>query len=401
MLPAANAEILFFDAFSRTDLLPWVNVMGTWSIMGGVLQGSGPTANQYSFAFYDAPWTDYTVQGEIQIPAGSYGGGIGGRVNQATGAHYAAWVYPSPLNVLRLWKFAVWNNIGSEMMLQEYVLPADLGTDWHTLKMTFTGNQIQVFYDGGLKITATDDSNVSGGISADWWVVSSMTDPIAVDNILVTTPAPDCASIAPASAELGTTLDVTITGVDTSFAEGVTVASFSGTGITVNSTNVNSTTEAVANITIEPGATVGARDVTVTTGTEIVTCPTAFTITGAPVTTTTSSVEPTTTTTVQSTTTTGPLPDSDHDGIPDQDDECPASNLEATIIIAGCNSRVKNQLFSNGCTMSDEIAQCAIDAKNHGAFVRRVAHLTNDWKAQGIIKDKQKGAIQRCAAKAK
>ena len=96
MLPAANAEILFFDAFSRTDLLPWVNVMGTWSIMGGVLQGSGPTANQYSFAFYDAPWTDYTVQGEIQIPAGSYGGGIGGRVNQATGAHYAAWVYPGP-----------------------------------------------------------------------------------------------------------------------------------------------------------------------------------------------------------------------------------------------------------------------------------------------------------------
>ena len=40
----------------------------------------------------------------------------------------------------------------------------DVGTDPHTLKMTFTGNQIQVYYDGALKINVTDndfDSRVS------------------------------------------------------------------------------------------------------------------------------------------------------------------------------------------------------------------------------------------------
>ncbi|MBN2027954.1 MAG: hypothetical protein JW854_14490 [Actinobacteria bacterium] len=65
-----------------------------------------------------------------------------------------------------------------------------------------------------------------------------------------------------------TNLDVTITGADTNFVDGVSVATFSGTGITVNSTSVNSLTEAVANIDIDAGAALGARDVNVVTGTE-------------------------------------------------------------------------------------------------------------------------------------
>jgi LmbE family N-acetylglucosaminyl deacetylase len=121
-----------------------------------------------------------------------------------------------------------------------------------------------------------------------------------------TIPAPGCLSVIPASAKQGAILDVTITGAYTSFSlvPGESVATFSGSGITVNSTQVNSATEAVANITIDAGATVVARDVTITTGDEKVTCPAAFTINAAPVPTTTS-VQPTTTTTsVQPTTTT-------------------------------------------------------------------------------------------------
>ena len=93
---ASTSSELFSDDFSDSDLAPWEIAMGTWTITGGVLQGSGPTADQYSYAYYPSTpdWTDYTVQGSIQIPAGSFGGGIGGRVDPATGAHYGAWVYP-------------------------------------------------------------------------------------------------------------------------------------------------------------------------------------------------------------------------------------------------------------------------------------------------------------------
>jgi len=91
--------------------------------------------------------------------------------------------------------------------------------------------------------------------------------------------------------------------------------------------------------------------------------------------------------------------DSDDDGIPDSDDNCPETNLETTIIIDDCDSRVKNQLFNDGCTMSDLIVECSDNVKNHGKFVSCVSHLTNDWKKERLITGREKGAIQRCAAK--
>ena len=38
-----------------------------------------------------------------------------------------------------------------QVRLREVDLP-DVGTDLHTLKMTFTGDQIEVYYDGVLEI---------------------------------------------------------------------------------------------------------------------------------------------------------------------------------------------------------------------------------------------------------
>jgi len=90
--------------------------------------------------------------------------------------------------------------------------------------------------------------------------------------------------------------------------------------------------------------------------------------------------------------------DTDGDGIPDDEDNCPESNLEETIIIDGCDSGAGNYLFDTGCTMSDLITECKDNAKNYGEFVSCVAHLTDDWKKDGLISGKEKGAIQSCAA---
>ncbi|MFZ5996136.1 MAG: hypothetical protein ACOYW7_01415, partial [Nitrospirota bacterium] len=97
---AASSTVLFSDDFTRPPdspdpLSPWVVPMGTWSVAEGVMKGSGARL-QYSYAYISPTpqWTDYTVQGSIQMPAGSFGGGIGGRVDPVTGAHYGAWVYP-------------------------------------------------------------------------------------------------------------------------------------------------------------------------------------------------------------------------------------------------------------------------------------------------------------------
>ena len=76
------------------------------------------------------------------------------------------------------------------------------------------------------------------------------------------------ASCNPTMGLQGQTLGVAIVGTGTHFANGTSNATFTGTGITVNSTTVTDPTHATANITIAAGATPGARDVNVLTGTE-------------------------------------------------------------------------------------------------------------------------------------
>jgi hypothetical protein len=93
------------------------------------------------------------------------------------------------------------------------------------------------------------------------------------------------------------------------------------------------------------------------------------------------------------------FPDADGDGIADDEDCNPNSNLSPTIAIGGNQTTVPNTLFDNGCTMSDLIAQAAAAASTHGGFVSAVAQLTNGWQAAGLITGAQNGAVQNAAAR--
>ncbi|MCX5896007.1 MAG: hypothetical protein NTZ51_09285, partial [Proteobacteria bacterium] len=98
---------------------------------------------------------------------------------------------------------------------------------------------------------------------------------------------PACKSVDPTYGIIGKTLEVTITGENTSFATtGSTVDSssvnFSCTGVTVNSQTANSKTEIVANITIAATATEGKCDVSVRTGSETVVCDEGFELSKTP-----------------------------------------------------------------------------------------------------------------------
>lgn len=94
------------------------------------------------------------------------------------------------------------------------------------------------------------------------------------------------------------------------------------------------------------------------------------------------------------------LEDSDDDGVSDDEDRCLDSDLSTTVVIDSCDSGVPNTLFTSGCTISDSIADCAEDARNHGRFVSCVSDLTNNLKKAGTITGQQKGTIQSCAGQA-
>jgi hypothetical protein len=56
---------------------------------------------------------------------------------------------------------------------------SSVGTGYHTLRLAFSGNRIQVYYDGTQVADVTDNgfdsqpAYLSGGISADMWVNTS------------------------------------------------------------------------------------------------------------------------------------------------------------------------------------------------------------------------------------
>jgi len=74
----------------------------------------------------------------------------------------------------------------AEAPMPDRPLPG-VGTNWHTLQMNCTNNQITVFYDGTQMISATDTEAtpyLTGGISADLWTDATGYS-MWVDNVVV------------------------------------------------------------------------------------------------------------------------------------------------------------------------------------------------------------------------
>jgi hypothetical protein len=92
--------------------------------------------------------------------------------------------------------------------------------------------------------------------------------------------------------------------------------------------------------------------------------------------------------------------DADNDGYANTRDLCDASDLSATLVIGGRDTLVPNKLFASGCTMADAIKAATAFIRNHGAFVRAVAHLANAWRDDKSISGKHKSAIEQAAAHA-
>jgi len=107
-------------------------------------------------------------------------------------------------------------------------------------------------------ITGTITSVSGNGTST---ITVTNPDTQAATSTLTLNTYPSTPTILPASGSVGQTMDVVV--ASGSLVNGATV-SFSGTGITVNSTTFNSSSQLTANITIAPAATAGARSVTVT-----------------------------------------------------------------------------------------------------------------------------------------
>jgi hypothetical protein len=174
-------SLLFSDQFSSGSSQWTASPLGlasNWTVSNGSFNynGGGHT-QQYAGS---SSWTDYTVSADITLANRSnYPGGIRGRVNLATGAAYAVWLYPGD-NVIKLFRTAAWNIDSPGLTLLGQSSPMVLDTAKHAVRLQFTGNQIMVYYDSALIISASDSTLTSGAIALD---VSSQ--PISFANVSV------------------------------------------------------------------------------------------------------------------------------------------------------------------------------------------------------------------------
>ncbi len=89
--------------------------------------------------------------------------------------------------------------------------------------------------------------------------------------------------------------------------------------------------------------------------------------------------------------------DSDGDGVADEKDLCPGSDIHPTVVIDGCDTQVENHVDGDGCTIGDLVLRCAADAGNHGQFVKCVGHLVDSGGGSDGVRGR--GRMVRCAAR--
>ncbi|MBU1671905.1 MAG: IPT/TIG domain-containing protein [Actinobacteria bacterium] len=141
-------------------------------------------------------------------------------------------------------------------------------------------------------VAAQDDSHVSADFTVSAYptpgprdvtvTAGSVPQQVALADAFTVVPS-SIVGCEPTSVVQGHTVNVDITGSHTHFQNGTSYATFSGTGITVNSTDVTDAGHATANITVAADAPTGTRDVNVFTGGEVpAPLRGVFTVEGAP-----------------------------------------------------------------------------------------------------------------------
>jgi hypothetical protein len=88
---------------------------------------------------------------------------------------------------------------------------------------------------------------------------------------------------------------------------------------------------------------------------------------------------------------------SDGDGVPDGVDNCIGSDTRPTVVIGTCNSKAGNDVQANGCTIADDVDQCAIDFPDKPLhYLACVAHKTDDLRVHRVITVKEQVGILTC-----
>jgi hypothetical protein len=85
----------------------------------------------------------------------------------------------------------------------------------------------------------------------------------------------------------------------------------------------------------------------------------------------------------------------DFDGVPDGKDACIGSDLRRTVFFGRCNTRVGNDLMTDGCSLADRYSEC--DGLRPGLYAACIAKKTAAFRKAKLIKPIEEIGILLCA----
>jgi hypothetical protein len=164
-----TASVLLADDFGDGDFAGWtispLGLAAGFSVSGAALRydGRGDT----NLWRGDAGWTDYGVEAFVRTSAADgFPGGVRVRVDPASGAGYAVWIYPAE-GTIRLLRAAGWRIDASGTIELARASGLSIGTAAHALRIECQSSAIRVRWDGQLVIDASDGGFASGAVSLD------------------------------------------------------------------------------------------------------------------------------------------------------------------------------------------------------------------------------------------
>jgi IPT/TIG domain-containing protein/3-keto-disaccharide hydrolase len=260
------ATILMQDSFNGDSTATWnaspLGLGSGWTRTGGAYDYSGiGHTQQFTGA---SNWGNYSFETKVKVFAlQNFPGGARGRVNLTTGSAYAVWLYPGTSSI-KLFRTGGWNiDSAGLVQLASNSLTFDT-TQFHTLRMTFQGSSIQVFWDGVLTLSATDATNLTGAVALDVSNQHIQYEDAIVTGSISTGPIVTSLSLAPTTINFGSTGATQQLTLTANLSDGTTQNITTAAGTTYSSNNTAAATVNATGLVTSAGT--GTATITASNG---------------------------------------------------------------------------------------------------------------------------------------
>jgi endoglucanase len=175
-------QTLFSDDFGDGVADGWTSTSGTWTVANGEYSGHASSGASYSVAG-EASWTDYTLEAKVSVTNNTNGNKDAGLVFR----------YADPDNTYVLYlknndrtgrKMELVKIVGGVKSVLDFSNPSIAPDTFYTYKIIASGDQIEVYKNDLLELSATDSSLAGGKIGARTYANTKA----IYDDILVTSP---------------------------------------------------------------------------------------------------------------------------------------------------------------------------------------------------------------------